>query len=99
MTLNTNLQTKRPTHSVKSVNSLGFYYKLRVGEPRSGMAPRLTTELRVLALIRLGITDNQKIADILRSSLTTIYTYRSKLKSRARIRETFEDDIQHIATY
>jgi hypothetical protein len=73
--------------------------RLRVGEPRSGMAPRLTTELRVLALIRLGITDNQKIADILRSSLTTIYTYRSKLKSRARIRETFEDDIQHIATY
>ena len=37
MTLNTNLQTKRPTHSVKSVNSLGFYYKLRVGEHRSGM--------------------------------------------------------------
>ena len=73
--------------------------RLLVGEPRSGMAPRLTTELRVLALIRLGITDNQKIADILRSSLTTIYTYRSKLKSRARIRETFEDDIQHIATY
>ena len=35
---------------------------------------RLTTELRVLALIRLGITDNQKIADILRSSITTIYT-------------------------
>jgi hypothetical protein len=32
LTLNTNLQTKRPTHSVKSVNSLGFYYKLRVGE-------------------------------------------------------------------
>ena len=60
---------------------------------------KLTTELRVLALIRLGITDNQKIADILRSSLTTIYTYRSKLKSRARIRETFEDDIRRIATY
>lgn len=64
-----------------------------------GDSRRLTTELRILALIRLGITDNQKIADILRSSLTTIYTYRSKLKSRARIRETFEDDIQHIATY
>ena len=64
-----------------------------------GDSRRLTTELRILALIRLGITDNQKIADILRSSLTTIYTYRSKQKSRARIRETFEDDIQHIATY
>ena len=62
-------------------------------------ATRLTTELRVLALIRLGISDNQKIADILRSSLTTIYTYRSKLKARALRKETFEDDIRRIATY
>ena len=43
---------------------------------------RLTTESRVLALIRIGITDNQSIANILRASLTTIYTYRSKLKAR-----------------
>lgn len=60
---------------------------------------KLTTELRVLALIRLGITDNQNIADILRSSITTIYTYRSKMKARARSKDTFEDDIQKIATY
>lgn len=60
---------------------------------------KLTTELRVLALIRLGIQDNQKIADILRSSITTIYTYRSKLKSRARNKDSFEDDIRQIATY
>ena len=60
---------------------------------------KLTTELRVLALIRLGIVDNQKIADILRSSLTTIYTYRSKLKSRALQKDTFEDDVKRIATY
>lgn len=60
---------------------------------------RLTTELRILALIRLGITDNQKIADILRSSITTIYTYRSKLKAKAIAKDSFEDDIRHIATY
>ena len=60
---------------------------------------KLTTELRILALIRLGIADNQKIADILRSSITTIYTYRSKLKSRALQKDTFEDDIKKIATY
>ncbi len=60
---------------------------------------RLTTELRVLALIRLGITDNQKIADILRSSITTIYTYRSKLKARSISKDTFEEDIQKIASY
>ena len=60
---------------------------------------RLTTELRVLALLRLGITDNQKIADILRSSITTIYTYRSKIKSRAIDKDSFEDSIRAIATY
>lgn len=60
---------------------------------------KLTTELRVLALIRLGIVDNQKIADILRSSITTIYTYRSKLKSRAMQKDTFEESIRRIATY
>ena len=59
----------------------------------------LSTELRVLALIRLDITDNQKIADILRSSITTIYTYRSKLKAKAINKETFEDDVRKIATY
>ena len=81
---------------VSEVNSLmtegnGF----DVGEETN----KLTTELRVLALIRLGIQDNQKIADILRSSITTIYTYRSKLKSRARNKDSFEDDIRQIATY
>ena len=60
---------------------------------------KLTTELRVLALIHLGITDNQKIAEILRSSITTIYTYRSKLKAKAVQKETFEEDIRKIASY
>ena len=64
-----------------------------------GDSRRLTTELRILALIRLGISDNQDIADILRSSITTIYTYRSKLKSRSVNKDTFEDDVRKIATY
>lgn len=68
-------------------------------EQEAESAKRLTTELRILALLRLGISDNQKIADILRSSLTTIYTYRSKLKAKAIHKETFEDDIRKIATY
>ena len=62
-------------------------------------AHKLTTELRILALIRLGINDNQKIADILRSSITTIYTYRSRLKARARSKDSFEDEIRIIETY
>lgn len=60
---------------------------------------KLTTELRILALIRLGITDNQKIAGILRSSITTVYTYRSKLKARAIRKESFEEDIKRIGAY
>ena len=57
---------------------------------------RLTTESRVLALIRIGITDNQTIADILRASISTIYTYRSKLKARAINRENFETLVKSI---
>ena len=57
---------------------------------------RLTTESRVLALIRIGITDNQSIANILRASLTTIYTYRSKLKSRALSKDDFEAQVKEI---
>ena len=57
---------------------------------------RLTTESRVLALIRISITDNQTIADILRASISTIYTYRSKLKARAINRENFETLVKSI---
>ena len=57
---------------------------------------RLTTESRVLALIRIGITDNQSIANILRASLTTIYTYRSKLKARALNKDDFEARVKAL---
>ena len=57
---------------------------------------QLTRELRILALIRLGITDNKEIASILRASIATVYTYRSRLKARAINKDTFEDDIKHI---
>ena len=57
---------------------------------------RLTTESRVLALIRIGIIDNQSIANILRASLTTIYTYRSKLKARALDKDSFETQVKGI---
>ena len=57
---------------------------------------RLTTESRVLALIRIGIIDNQSIANILRASLTTIYTYRSKLKARAIDKDSFEDSVKAV---
>lgn len=44
---------------------------------------QLNTELRVFALIRLGITDSVKIAQFLRYSVTTIYNYRTKTRNKA----------------
>ena len=57
---------------------------------------RLTTELRILALVRLGICDNQRIAEILRTSINTVYTYRSTIKSRALQRDRFEEDVKGL---
>lgn len=57
---------------------------------------RLSTEFRIIALIRLGISDNQRICTILRTSLATVYTYRSKFKTRAIDKEHFEENICKI---
>ncbi len=57
----------------------------------------LTTELRVAALIRLGVTDSTKIAHFLRRSVSTIYNYRVKMRnSAASSREDFEKQIMSI---
>lgn len=45
----------------------------------------LTTELRIFALIRLGITTNEKIAQVLDYSVNTVYTYKTKMRSRSRL--------------
>lgn len=57
---------------------------------------RLNPELRILAFLRMGITDSQRIARFLGVSINTIYTYRNRLKSRAINRDTFEDDLMTI---
>lgn len=46
-------------------------------------AGSLTTELRIFALIRLGISDSDRIAKFLRYSLTTIYNYRTRVRNKA----------------
>jgi DNA-binding CsgD family transcriptional regulator/type II secretory pathway pseudopilin PulG len=56
----------------------------------------LNTELRILALVRLGIHDSSQIADFLRYSVNTIYNYRAKVKNRALSRDDFEDKITQI---
>ncbi|MCL1938104.1 MAG: DUF6377 domain-containing protein [Candidatus Azobacteroides sp.] len=59
----------------------------------------LNTELRIYALIRLGINDSSKIAVFLRCSITTVYTYRSKLKNKSLFKESFEEQVMKIGTY
>lgn len=59
----------------------------------------LNTELRIFALIRLGITDSSRIAVLLRYSVQTIYNYRMKMKKRAIYKEDFEKMIQIIGSF
>ena len=59
----------------------------------------LNTELRVYALIRLGINDSAKIAVFLRYSITTIYTYRSKLKNKSLYPENLEEQVMKIGSF
>lgn len=59
----------------------------------------LNTELRIFALIRLGISDTEKIAKILNYSVNTIYAYKTRVKSKSRIpNEEFEHKIMEIKT-
>lgn len=75
---------------VESVNSL-----LRPdAQITLGQGEHLNTDLRILAFMRLGISDTARIAQILNYSVNTIYAYRNRLKARAINRETFETDIQ-----
>lgn len=57
----------------------------------------MTPEMRIFALIRLGITDNNNIARFLNYSVNTINTYKTKAKKRSIVpNEEFEERIMHI---
>jgi hypothetical protein len=56
----------------------------------------LTPELRIFALMRIGIKDNEKLAKFLNYSVNTIYTYKTKVKSKSLFRESFEDRVMAI---
>lgn len=65
---------------IQSFNAL-----LRPGEEVLPKAEnRLTTELRIFALIRLGVTDTARIAHFMNNSTATIYNYRSKVRNRSK---------------
>jgi Domain of unknown function (DUF6377) len=59
----------------------------------------LTTDLRIFALIRMGIHDNEKIAQILEYSVNTVYTYKTKIKNKSIVpNDEFEHRIMDIKT-
>ena len=58
----------------------------------------LTTEQRIFALIRLGVTESSEIAALLFYTPRTIYNYRSAVKAKAINRDTFEQDVAKLCT-
>ena len=65
----------------------------RVDPPRG----QLNTELRVFALIRLGVDDSKRIASMLDYSLSTIYNYKVAVKNNALgDRDSFEEQVKRI---
>lgn len=59
----------------------------------------LNRELRIYALLRLGITDSGKIANFLRCSTSTVYNYRTKMRNKAAVdRDEFENEIMKISS-
>jgi tetratricopeptide (TPR) repeat protein len=57
----------------------------------------LSTDLRIYALIRLGIKENEKIAEILEYSVKSIYAYKTKMRNRSIVpKEEFDKRIMNI---
>lgn len=56
----------------------------------------LTTELRIFAFIRLGVTESSEIATLLSYSPHTIYNYRSAMKGRAIDKDNFEKNVRNL---
>lgn len=69
--------------------------------PEEAITPKegdlLTPELRIFALIRLGISDSAKIADFLHYSTQTVYNYRMKVRNKSRVpKEKFSSEVNRI---
>ena len=57
----------------------------------------LNTDLRIFALMRLGINDNEAIANILEYSVNTIYVYKMRIKAKAIVQgDQFDQKIMAI---
>ncbi|HEY8931041.1 MAG TPA: DUF6377 domain-containing protein [Mucilaginibacter sp.] len=80
-------------------NFVNGYNALFAEENRVKLLPNqlLNTDLRIFALVRLGISDTEKIAHILEYSVNTIYNYKARIKAKSLIEnDAFEDAIMAI---
>ena len=66
------------------------------GRIQNKSSDELTTEQRIMALIRLGVKESAEIADLLFYSPQTIYNYRSVLKGKAINKESFEEEVMKL---
>ena len=57
----------------------------------------LHNELRIYALVKMGITENARIAQILNYSVNTVYAYRNKMRNKAIDRENFEANVAELS--
>lgn len=69
--------------------------------PEEAVIPRegdlLAPELRIFALVRLGISDSAKIADFLHYSTQTVYNYRLKVRNKSRLpKDEFSEAVNQI---
>lgn len=55
----------------------------------------LNSEMRIVAIIRLGITDSEKISQLLNLSVNTIYSYKTRIKSRCTIKD---EELESVIT-
>lgn len=56
----------------------------------------LNTDLRIYALVRMGIEDSNKIASLMFLSSQTIFNHRTRVRNKAKDRENFEKSVMSI---
>lgn len=82
-----------PTFIADFNNFLQPEYRISIKDPYV-----LTPELRIYALIRLGIDSTDRISILLRYSRSTIYAYRSRTRLKAISPQNFEEQIKGISS-
>lgn len=82
-------------------NFVEDFNSLLLEEERFTLKPNelLNVELRIFALIRLGINDSSKISNFLHYSTNTIYSYRTRIRNKAAVpRHEFESMVMKIGS-